>query len=340
MYHKSLAKNLAGCILSALLLSSAGGCLIAQTAKAAAAPRLLQRSETKLLPVHGENYRFTSKEWYIGGRKNCPDMNTSIAGWELRSPSGELIDHRSYSMPAVRDDCLESTEDVLAKTFKTANHEGIVLDYGMLPSTPDYGGETKIFVLYRQGAKAAVKALGPWIQAVPGGSFDTVAPDPTDVHPFPGEAPGAHKQHDALIFKLWLHRITVRAALPVRWETAELAEPWRCIDGGGRDLGCDWKIVDSVPQKPETRSFVRLYESPDARLQVKHVVLEPTSKIELIEARIPLHLIRNGEDLNFGLNEAEIGNFDRLWLHVRIDGREGWIHSAEDFDALGLPDSD
>jgi len=25
------------------------------------------------------------------------------------------------------------------------------------------------------------------------------------------------------------------------------------------------------------------------------------------------------------------------WLKVRIDGKEGWIHSQEDFDALGMP---
>jgi len=26
-----------------------------------------------------------------------------------------------------------------------------------------------------------------------------------------------------------------------------------------------------------------------------------------------------------------------LWLKVRIDGREGWIHTDEDFEAIGLP---
>jgi hypothetical protein len=26
-----------------------------------------------------------------------------------------------------------------------------------------------------------------------------------------------------------------------------------------------------------------------------------------------------------------------MWLKVRIDGAEGWIHSEEDFEAVGLP---
>jgi len=25
------------------------------------------------------------------------------------------------------------------------------------------------------------------------------------------------------------------------------------------------------------------------------------------------------------------------WLKVRIDGKEGWIHTQEDFEAIGLP---
>jgi hypothetical protein len=29
-----------------------------------------------------------------------------------------------------------------------------------------------------------------------------------------------------------------------------------------------------------------------------------------------------------------------LWLKVRIDGKEGWMHSEEDFRALGLPEDE
>jgi hypothetical protein len=29
-----------------------------------------------------------------------------------------------------------------------------------------------------------------------------------------------------------------------------------------------------------------------------------------------------------------------LWLKVRIDGKEGWVHSEEDFRALGLPEDE
>jgi hypothetical protein len=28
------------------------------------------------------------------------------------------------------------------------------------------------------------------------------------------------------------------------------------------------------------------------------------------------------------------------WLKVRIDGKEGWVHSEEDFRALGVPEDE
>jgi hypothetical protein len=38
-----------------------------------------------------------------------------------------------------------------------------------------------------------------------------------------------------------------------------------------------------------------------------------------------------------GADVVEVGVADDPWLHVRIDGREGWLHTAEDFAAIGVP---
>ena len=41
-----------------------------------------------------------------------------------------------------------------------------------------------------------------------------------------------------------------------------------------------------------------------------------------------------------GRTESDIvslGVGEDLWLRVRIDGKEGWIHTQEDFHAIGLP---
>jgi len=118
-----------------------------------------------------------------------------------------------------------------------------------------------------------------------------------------------------------------------------LGEPWHCIDSSREDpknVSCRWKIVDSELAKREKRSFVRLYEDPYPNRMVKHVVVEPTSQVELIEAEVPLELTRTKALISFGMAESETGD-DATWLHVRIDGVDGWLHTAEDYDALGLP---
>lgn len=41
----------------------------------------------------------------------------------------------------------------------------------------------------------------------------------------------------------------------------------------------------------------------------------------------------------FGIASDGTAGRDR-WLKVRVDGKEGWIHSEEDFRALGLPEDE
>ena len=73
------------------------------------------------------------------------------------------------------------------------------------------------------------------------------------------------------------------------------------------------------------------------------------SKVELLVAQVPVKLTEGAPSGPSGnvkrpmdaMNDARSivlaapGN--ELWLRVRIDGREGWLHTEEDFAALGLP---
>jgi hypothetical protein len=64
----------------------------------------------------------------------------------------------------------------------------------------------------------------------------------------------------------------------------------------------------------------------------KHVVVEPNSKVEFLGAEVPITWSEDAKNICFGV--AQNGD---TWLKVRIDGVEGWIHTQEDFDAIGLP---
>jgi len=36
-------------------------------------------------------------------------------------------------------------------------------------------------------------------------------------------------------------------------------------------------------------------------------------------------------------DQGEISVGENVWLKIRIDGKEGWLHHDEDFLALGFP---
>jgi len=77
-------------------------------------------------------------------------------------------------------------------------------------------------------------------------------------------------------------------------------------------------------------TFVRLFPEADEGFTPKHVIVQPQRKIEYLEARTPVAWNEDAKAISFGVNGD-------VWIKVRIDGLEGWIHSQEDFDAVGLP---
>lgn len=77
---------------------------------------------------------------------------------------------------------------------------------------------------------------------------------------------------------------------------------------------------------------MRLYTEPDAGFSPKHVVVKPDSKLEFLEAVEPVPWQ--------GLTTTPTANNDsapNVWLKIRVEGQEGWIHDQEDFQAVGLP---
>ena len=76
-------------------------------------------------------------------------------------------------------------------------------------------------------------------------------------------------------------------------------------------------------------------------------VVKKDSKVDLLTAFVPTQWTE-GKTLppsgSKGLAD-EAGGFgvapdSDLWPKVRIDGKEGWMHSEEDFRALGLPEDE
>ena len=141
------------------------------------------------------------------------------------------------------------------------------------------------------------------------------------------------RQGDVLQFRVWTSNVFVVIPVLVDWMQAKMAPAWRCnrMTARGMQAQCRFKVqADRVP--PETElTFVRMHSEPEEGMgNAEHVVIKKTSKVEILEAAGP----QQWEEGNDGIG-LSVG--DDLWLKVRIDGKEGWIHTQEDFTAIGLP---
>jgi hypothetical protein len=99
-----------------------------------------------------------------------------------------------------------------------------------------------------------------------------------------------------------------------------------------REGGCELHVeVERTPVEDEL-TFVRLFTEADERFGTpKHVVVKRDSKVEFLGARV--RVVPSAGSI------LEIGVADDPWVHVRIDGQEGWLHTQEDFSAIGVPEA-
>jgi hypothetical protein len=89
--------------------------------------------------------------------------------------------------------------------------------------------------------------------------------------------------------------------------------------------------AERVPSDQDL-TFVRLFAESNEGMGVpRHVVVRKDFKVEILAAKIKLSWDDSREVIFFGVDGGD------PWLKVRIDGREGWIHTQEDFGALGVP---
>jgi hypothetical protein len=125
------------------------------------------------------------------------------------------------------------------------------------------------------------------------------------------------------------------AIVPLRiiWLQNPIGPGWRYVKAtptGPRPV-CAYQVEADRAPSEEGMTFVRLHVEAQEGFGIPaHVVVKRDSKAEFLEAEVEL---RWQEDAN-GIGMS-IG--DDPWLKVRIEGREGWFHTQEDFFAIGLP---
>jgi hypothetical protein len=135
-----------------------------------------------------------------------------------------------------------------------------------------------------------------------------------------------------LKFRLWTGSFSIYYNLVVDWIQGKVRPEWICSQrtSKGPSSACRYKVEVEAHRGSEL-TFVRLFSEPDEGFTPKHAVIKPDSKIEFIEAQLAVSWSSDQDNISFG-----VANSDKIWLHIKVDGQDGWITSEEDFEALGL----
>jgi hypothetical protein len=163
-------------------------------------------------------------------------------------------------------------------------------------------------------------------------------------------------QADIVEFKAWTGHCRLIFPVRVDWVQGKLSPAQECVKTAGElGPGCQYKVLPE-DRRGDAITYVRLWPNPDEKSgQPMKTVVKKDSKVELLTALVATHWLEGPSNSAgpwiFQLDDA--GSFgvtpggvvdthasNDLWLKVRIDGKEGWIHSEEDFYALGLPEDE
>lgn len=287
------------------------------------------------LALADKTFVFAKRTLHVRRAASTDEFATTDQYWELRDPSGAVIFRRPAITPGIRDRSFEETESVAAHVLKTKFGHALIVEGDSEPSAPDSGGWVQVFGIVDG-------KLAPFGPPVTSGDFIGEAVDSYTVSPmFRGQAPRT-VERDVLNFRLWTGNFNIIYPVQINWMTGSIRPAWRCLSGGANgpglvDVGCRYKLYQTEAVRNTTDlTFVRLFSEPDEHMGVPaHVVVRPNSRIEFLEASVLVDWVQDANSINFEIG----GGSDAagVWLHLKIDGHEGWIHSEEDFEAVGLP---
>jgi len=141
-------------------------------------------------------------------------------------------------------------------------------------------------------------------------------------------------QSDNLEFQVSAGNFMVTIPMRVNLAQGNLDIGIHCFRQTGHGMaesGCDVPVQVERTPVSEEMTFVRMFSEPAENSSTPaHVVIRKDSKVEFLAANVR-------PTLTPADNFIVLGVTGELWLKVRVDGKEGWIHTQEDFDAIGLP---
>jgi len=246
----------------------------------------------------------------------------ALTSLELRDATGRVW-HRETFPHVVEHGAFVEMCSADVRLLSGNNGKGILIDAGCVPSAPLSGGPWQVFGVVGGGLVPFGKPLvatGELGEFVPGavsraGHLTRILPD-------------------VLTIRIWTGYFFVTVPVRINWLEGSLALGRRCMYQTGHGLveeGCEMPVEDARPApRAQPMTFVRLFrEANEHGGPPAHVVVTKESRIRIVGAKV---LVTPHE----GPEVVELTVDEDVWVKVLIDGQDGWIHTAEDLNAIGL----
>jgi len=142
---------------------------------------------------------------------------------------------------------------------------------------------------------------------------------------------------DVLQFKVWAHHYRLIFPVAVNWTEGRLSPAMQCD-------ACEYNVLFEDLSGRDDLTFVSLCSRVEAQCaNPERTLVKKDSTIELVAGQTAVRWNEgspsgaSGDPNHPMTNEGTITVPDEVWLKVRIDGKEGWLHEDEDFTVLRLP---
>ena len=246
----------------------------------------------------------------------------ALSSLAIQDASGAILHQETFSY-AVEASALSESCTASAQLLQGGFATGLLIGVACWPSTPSSGEVWQLFGLLNGKLRRFEKPF------TTDGAFLGLIPNPPQKR---GRA--TLFLPDVMHFRVWTGNFHVTVPVRVDWMQGRLMPGQRCFEQTGnglRESGCEVPVeVERVPGDQDL-TFVRLFAEATADMGVpRHVVVRKDSRVEILGAKIKLSWDASHEVILFGVDDQD------PWLKVRIDGREGWIHTQEDFAAVGV----
>jgi len=311
-------------------------------APSTAAPKSESANHLGPFSIAGRDYTVELQTRKVIGSDE--EANTVVA-MEIRDSTGAVQYRRTFPYIEPKDEFVDSWS-VSAVLLSGTNRTGLLVSYDSYsePSAPEE--EPVVWLQIFGVVGGELVPFGAPLE-VQGGLLADGPPSPVYKTASP-----AGTLADVVEFKAWTGHCRLVFPIRVDWAQGKLTPAQLCLKtADGLSAGCQYKVIPEDSLSNSGLTFVRLWPNPDEKsgLPAKTVV-KKDSKVDLLTALVETHWSDGSDSNPITLGEpqnpiAGAGSFgvtqnSDLWMKVRIDGKEGWMHSEEDFQALGLPEDE